>query len=258
MSDSFDADSAPSTGGDSFSETSTEGWGSRLGGSLIAALIGFILVPAAIVLMYWNEGRAVDAIRALNRGASAIVEVNANAIDPGANGKLVHVSGMLQPTTPAKDPVFGVTGDLAKKMTFRALYRLEEAGRLGCPIIGVASNQWSQDQLGTAIRQALEHSGQVIDEKVLAQLTQRFTYLQGDITDTGTYDALAAKLQGFSRPLFYLEIPPFLFERVVAGLGHAGLTERATVMIEARENGRLHTCVLPGKPALRRAPRPPW
>ncbi len=111
MSDSFDSDAVPSAGSDSFSETSTEGWGSRLGGSLIAALIGFVLVPAAIVLLYWNEGRAVDAIRALDRGAAAIVEVNAASIDPAANGKLVHVSGMLQPGTPAKDPVFGVTGD---------------------------------------------------------------------------------------------------------------------------------------------------
>ncbi len=53
----------------------------------------------------------MDAIRALDRGAAAIVEVNAASIDPAANGKLVHVSGMLQPGTPAKDPVFGVTGD---------------------------------------------------------------------------------------------------------------------------------------------------
>ncbi len=128
--------------------------------------------------------------------------------------------------------IFGVTGDLAQKMTFRALYRLEEAGQLECPIIGVASDQWSHDQLGAAIRQALVNTGQAIDEDTLAQLTQRFTYLQGDITDAGTYESLATLLEGSSRPLFYLEIPPFLFGRVVAGLGQAGLTDHATVMIE--------------------------
>ena len=96
---------------DQFTEVTTQGWLQRLGGSLVAALIGLILVPVSIVLLYWNEGRAVDAIRALNRGAAAIVEVNAAAVDPQANGKLVHVSGMMQPTTPARDPVFGVTGD---------------------------------------------------------------------------------------------------------------------------------------------------
>ena len=110
MSDSFDQNSSgpPS---DSFTETTTQGWGSRLGGSLVAALMGLVLVPAAVVMMYWNEGRAVDALRALNRGAASIVEVSATSVDPATNGKLVHVSGMLKPATPAKDPVFGVTGD---------------------------------------------------------------------------------------------------------------------------------------------------
>jgi hypothetical protein len=127
MSDSFDSDSGPSTGPDGFTETSTEGWGSRLGGSLMAALIGLILVPAAVVLLYWNEGRAVDAIRALNRGAASVIEVNAAALDPGSNGKLVHVSGTLQPTTPAKDPDFGVTGDGLVRLTRTVeMYQWEE------------------------------------------------------------------------------------------------------------------------------------
>jgi hypothetical protein len=127
VSDSFDDGSAASAGSDSFTETSTQGWASRLGGSLIAALIGLILVPCAIALLYWNEGRAVDAIHALNRGAAAIVEVDSAAIDPGANGKLVHVSGTLRPTTPARDPDFGVTGDgLARLSRKVEMYQWEE------------------------------------------------------------------------------------------------------------------------------------
>ena len=96
---------------DQFTEVTTEGWGQRLGGSLIAALIGLILVPASIVLLYWNEGRAVEAIRALNRGAAEIVDIGATPVATETNGKLVHVSGMMQPGTPARDPVFGVTGN---------------------------------------------------------------------------------------------------------------------------------------------------
>ena len=96
---------------DRFTEVTTQGWGQRLGGSLIAALFGLVLVPAGVVLLYWNEGRAVDAIRALGRGAAEIVEVGATPVDPQANAKLVHVSAMMQPTTPARDPVFGATGD---------------------------------------------------------------------------------------------------------------------------------------------------
>ena len=48
MSDSFDEGTTPSTGTDQFTETSTQGWGSRMGGSIVAALIGLLLVPAAI------------------------------------------------------------------------------------------------------------------------------------------------------------------------------------------------------------------
>jgi hypothetical protein len=127
MSDSFDTSSGTLPGTDTFTESSTEGYGSRLGGSLMAALIGLILVPVAVVLLYWNEGRAVDAIRALNRGEAAIVEVNAATVDAGSNGKLVHVSGMLQPTMPAKDPDFGVTGDgLVRLSRSVEMYQWEE------------------------------------------------------------------------------------------------------------------------------------
>lgn len=128
--------------------------------------------------------------------------------------------------------IFGFTGDLAHKMTFRALYRLEEARQLNCPIFGVASDQWSDDQLSAAIRKALDDSGQVVNDEAFTRLTQRITYLSGDITAVGTYESLATLLHACARPLFYLEIPPFLFGRVVTGLGQAGLTAHATVMIE--------------------------
>ena len=124
MSDSFDDNSG---GLGSVTETTTEGWGSRLGGSLIAAVLGLILVPVAVVLLYWNEGRAVDAIRALNRGAASIVEVAAAAIDPMGEGKLVHLSGEMRPTAPARDPVFGVTADGLLRLNRKAeMYQWEE------------------------------------------------------------------------------------------------------------------------------------
>ena len=43
--------------------------------------------------------------------------------------------------------VFGITGDLAKVMTFRSLYRLEQRGLLDCPIVGVAGNDWTVEHL---------------------------------------------------------------------------------------------------------------
>ena len=48
--------------------------------------------------------------------------------------------------------IFGITGDLARKMTSRALYRLEKRGKLDCPIIGVGRrSDWGL----TAVHQAL-------------------------------------------------------------------------------------------------------
>ncbi|HWG05280.1 MAG TPA: TMEM43 family protein, partial [Beijerinckiaceae bacterium] len=113
---------------DQFTESTTTGWGQRLVGSLVAVIFGLILVPVSIGLLYWNEGRAVEAIQALSRGASSIVEVNPDTVDPQTNGKLVHVTGMMQPTTPARDPVFSVTGD--------GLLRLSRS---------VEMYQWKQD-----------------------------------------------------------------------------------------------------------------
>ena len=52
--------------------------------------------------------------------------------------------------------IFGITGDLAKVMTFHSLYRLEQRGMLNCPIIGVAVSDWSPDDLRSHARAAIE------------------------------------------------------------------------------------------------------
>lgn len=141
---------------------------------------------------------------------------------------------MSQPTTQECDGIviFGITGDLAQKMTFLALYRLEASGRLNGPIIGVAIDDYSKDQVVALARTALADAGQEIDASVFGHWVARFTYLQGDFTDSSTYEKLAALLKDVERPLYYLEIPPSLFAPVVAELGRAGLSTHATVMVE--------------------------
>ena len=128
--------------------------------------------------------------------------------------------------------IFGITGDLARKMTFRALYRLEAAGRLDCKVLGVAKEPWSEDHLRVAARTAIEATGEPVKDDVLHRLAGRLGYVHGDFADPATYKVLAKALEGFARPLFYLEIPPALFAPVVVSLGQAHLTEGATVMIE--------------------------
>lgn len=128
--------------------------------------------------------------------------------------------------------IFGVSGDLARKMTFRSLYRLEAAGRLECPIIGVASEDWTDDQLRNVARDAIESGAETLDESIFSRFAKRLSYLGGDLKTKSTYSSLADRLQGHKRPLFYLEIPPILFAPVVESLGAVKLTENARVAIE--------------------------
>jgi glucose-6-phosphate 1-dehydrogenase len=128
--------------------------------------------------------------------------------------------------------IFGITGDLAKVMTFHSLYRLERRGLLDCPIVGVAVDDWTEDQLVDRARTSIEGTGETIDPAVFDRLTARFRYVQGDFGDAATYDRVGAAVKGATSPVFYLEIPPFLFGTVVAGLADAGLTESARVVIE--------------------------
>lgn len=128
--------------------------------------------------------------------------------------------------------IFGITGDLARKMTFRSLYRLEASGLLDCPIIGVAREDWSHDHLISSLREALHTVGEPVEAGSFERLARRLTYLQGDFADPATYQALAGRLKDAGKPLFYLEIPPSLFAPVVEALGAANLTAHATVMLE--------------------------
>jgi glucose-6-phosphate 1-dehydrogenase len=128
--------------------------------------------------------------------------------------------------------VFGITGDLAKVMTFRSLYRLEQRGMLDFPIVGVAVDDWSPEDLRTHARAAIEGTGETLDGDVFDRLAARMSYLRGDFTDAATYERLAGVIAGAQTPVFYLEIPPFLFGRVIGGLAGAGLTEHARVVVE--------------------------
>ena len=127
---------------------------------------------------------------------------------------------------------FGITGDLARVMTFHSLYRLEERGLLKCPIVGVAVNDWTIEQLREHARKCIEGTGQQVDPKVFDRFAARLSYVQGDFGDDATYQRVGEAIKGAKNPVFYLEIPPFLFSTVVKGLSEAGLTANARVVVE--------------------------
>jgi glucose-6-phosphate 1-dehydrogenase len=142
-------------------------------------------------------------------------------------------------TPPAPDPtadllvIFGITGDLAKKMTFRSLYRLERDGRLDCPVVGVAADDWTIDRLRDHARQSIVDTGEPLDDAVFARFANRLSYVSGDFADAATFDRVAKAVDGRRNAVFYLEIPPFLFASVVAGLHKVGLVDPpARVVVE--------------------------
>jgi glucose-6-phosphate 1-dehydrogenase len=127
--------------------------------------------------------------------------------------------------------IFGITGDLAKVMTFRSLYQLEARGLLDCPVVGVAANDWTLDQLIERARSSIEATGG-LDKAVFDRLAARLSFVSGDFTDPGTYERVGDAVEGADLPVFYLEIPPFLFGRVIKGLSEAGLTAGARIVVE--------------------------
>src|SRR5665647_3680317 len=157
-------------------------------------------------------------------------------------------------TTPADAlVVFGVTGDLAHKMIFPALYAMAKRGVLNVPVVGVASSQWSQAQLRKRVKDSIKQAGKIDDRGALDHLLSLLRYVAGDYNDPGTFKALKQTLGEVRRPAHYLAIPPALFATVIEGLGAAGLADQARVIVEkpfgrdlasARELNRIALSVL--------------
>jgi len=119
--------------------------------------------------------------------------------------------------------IFGITGDLARKQTFRSLYRLERRGLLGIPVLGVARQDWTDDELRRRAREAIVQTGEDIDDAVFDRFAERLTYVGGDFDGEQTYSQVTKALGDCHNPTFYLETPPSLFATVVEGLAKANL-----------------------------------
>ena len=89
--------------------------------------------------------------------------------------------------------VFGISGDLARVMTFRSLYRLERRGLLECPILGVAVDDWTDEDLRAHARAAIEACGETIDDETFERFAARLSYLSGDFADPATFERVARR-----------------------------------------------------------------
>jgi len=128
--------------------------------------------------------------------------------------------------------LFGITGDLAYKQIFPALYAMTRRGVLNVPVVGVASSKLRLAGLRKRATESIRAAGRIDDRPALQRLMSRLSYVNGDYNDPATYRALKLALGDAGRPAYYLAIPPALFARVIRGLAAEGLAANARVIVE--------------------------
>ena len=128
--------------------------------------------------------------------------------------------------------LYGVTGDLAHKMIFPALYAMVKRDVLTVPVIGVAFPQWSLAHLHKRVADSIERSGGIDNKRAFQKLLSLLKYVSGDYQDSNTFKEIKRALGHARRPAHYLAIPPSLFETVIKGLGAEGLAANARVIVE--------------------------
>jgi glucose-6-phosphate 1-dehydrogenase len=130
--------------------------------------------------------------------------------------------------------LFGATGDLSKKKLFPALYQLTRTAVLDVPVIGVARSDWHEAEFDQHIRDSItEHVHDAVPA-VVQKVCDDISLVAGDYNDLATFQALAAHLDmlGSEAAVFYLAIPPSLFELVISSLQKVGLHQRGRVVVE--------------------------
>ncbi|HEY1066144.1 MAG TPA: hypothetical protein VGE52_08540, partial [Pirellulales bacterium] len=115
--------------GDVYTETSTEGWFSRIGKSFTSVLVGFVLFVLGFPVLWWNEGNVVHTEAGYAEGKAQSIDIDAAKLDPAANGKLVHLSGLATTDETLRDDVFGVSAVAIKLERIVQMYQWDEEER---------------------------------------------------------------------------------------------------------------------------------
>lgn len=128
--------------------------------------------------------------------------------------------------------MFGASGDLAKKKLFPALYRLTARGLLGVPVIGVALDDWTDDDLRNHAEASIREAGEAWDPATFERLASGLRYVAGNYSDSATFERLKVAVGAAQHPVFHCAIPPSMFATVSQGLGSVGLNAGSRLIIE--------------------------
>jgi glucose-6-phosphate 1-dehydrogenase len=145
----------------------------------------------------------------------------------------------VPPAPPATLVIFGAGGDLTKRLLMPALYNLAAAKLLdpGFMILGVDRIQGDDEAFRSRQSEAVDgflgrrgSRAAAPEESAWPWLRQRLGYLEGDLTDPRTYEAIRWRLEERARAenaggsaVFYLAVADRFFGPIIDHLAAAGL-----------------------------------
>ena len=127
--------------------------------------------------------------------------------------------------------LFGATGDLAHRKIFPAILALYRRG-MDVPVIGIAKSGMNRDALIAHVADGFDRFADSRDQGARERLFENLQYIDGDYRDVDTFSRLRQVLGDFRHPLYYLAIPPSLFETVVVALEQNSVASGARVVVE--------------------------
>jgi len=127
---------------DTVTEVTSQSWFSRIGDSFKGIIGGILLILIAVVLLFWNEGRAVKRYKTLQEGRGAVVSVSVTTVDPANEGKLIHVTGTAETDATLTDPIFGISVNAVKLRRSVEMYQWEESE------VGRIRKQYNKEKAG--------------------------------------------------------------------------------------------------------------
>ena len=149
---------------DSYTEVTTQSWGSKIAGSLIGLVLGPLLVIGACIALFWNEGRAAQTARSLTEGAAIVIDVPPAPVSLANEGLLVHVTGDLKSATRLSDQDFAVTSDAVRLIRDVAMFQWKEESKSE-----TRKNAGGSEETVTTYTYRREWSGKPIDSSKFKQ-----------------------------------------------------------------------------------------